>query len=114
MPLAIAEFLQVDFHTIEQRQPQIADRRFLREYHVPTGLERARTAAGHEDGQVLMIVRVAIMDAASVSDHRMVKQRSWPLLNRLELGQEVSQLLGMKDIDLPQLRLLRTVPSMVR
>ena len=61
-----------------------------------------------------MVVCIAVMDAATVSDHRMIEQRPLGLLDRIKLIEKVSELLRMENIDLTQLGLLAPITAVVR
>ncbi|MFM9197554.1 MAG: DUF1552 domain-containing protein, partial [Planctomycetia bacterium] len=56
------------------------ERRLRREPQVTAGRDRTAAAAGQQDRQVLVVVPVAVVDAAAVDDRRMVEQRAIRLM----------------------------------
>ena len=81
---------------------------------MPAGLDRAAAATGHEDRQVVVVVAVAVADAAAVDDHRVVKQRAIALTDRLQLAEQVGELFDVKAVDLLDLFMLVRVAAVVR
>ena len=80
----------------EQRQPQVVHRRLARIAEVPARLQRAAALAGQQDRQVGVRVPVAVVDAAAVGDHAVVQQRARAFLDRLQLAEQVSELLDVE------------------
>ena len=67
-----------------------------------------------QDRQVVVVVAVAVADAAAVDDHAVVEQRAVAFLDRLQLAEQVGELLDVEAVDLLDLRLLLRVVAVVR
>ena len=68
------------------------------------GLEGAAAVAGEDDRQVVVVVAVAVGDAAAVDDHRVVEQAlAVDVLGLLQLVEEVGELLHVEVVDLGDL-----------
>src|SRR4051812_24690966 len=52
------------------------------------------------DWKIIWIVPIAVREARSKKDHRIVEQRPVAFLDRLQLVEEIGELLGMPAIDL--------------
>ena len=80
----------------------------------PPGLTVPAAFAGQENGQVIVIMAVAVADATIVDDHRVVQERVLALANGLELAQEVRELLNVEAVDLLDLLVLSGIAAVVR
>src|SRR5207249_4807268 len=57
---------------IEHGKKKIVHRRFALITDVPAGLNRPAAFAGEQDGQVVMVMAVAVTDPAAIDDHAIV------------------------------------------
>src|SRR5438132_784944 len=71
----IADGIDVDLHAVEHRHPEVVERRVLVVTNMTAGLDRAATAAGQEDGEIVVVVGVAVGVTAAVGDHAVVEER---------------------------------------
>ena len=86
----------------------------LRVADVPAGLERAAALAGQQDRQVVVGVAVAVAVAAAVGDHAVVQQRAVAFRDRLQLAEQVGELLDVEGVDRADLVDLLRVVAVVR
>src|SRR5579883_3422890 len=110
---AVAVSIDCNAHAVEHREVQVVER-LLIVFQVPAGLDRAAAPAGQEDGQVVVVVAVAVADPAAVNDHDMVQQGSAGLAGRRELPQQVGDLLDVETVDGLDLLVLGLVAAVVR
>src|SRR5687767_15795271 len=80
---------------------------------MPAGLQRATRAACQQNWKVIVIVRVAVRNAAAVNDHRIVEQRAVAFLDRLQLIEEVAELPHVKLVDRRDLLFLVQVAAVM-
>ena len=80
---------------------------------MPPGLDGAAALAGEEDGQIVVVVAVAVADAAAVDDHGVVEEGPVAFADRFELAQQVSELLDVESVDLPELLVLLLVTAVM-
>ena len=76
---------------------------------MPPRLEHPAAATGDEDREIVVVVAVAVADAAAVDDHAAVEERAIPFARPIELLEEIGKLLDVEAVDLLDLRLLRGV-----
>ena len=114
-PGAVAQRVDGGNGVVEQGEIEVVERRLGFEFEVPVGLDGAAAVAGEEDGQIVVIVAVAVADAAAVDEHRAIEERRFALADRLEPGEEVGELLDVKAVDLLELpRASPGLPAVVR
>ncbi len=92
--------------TIQEREPQVIERRLFLGNDVPARLDRAAGAASDKNRKIVVIVGVAVPEAAAVGDHGLIQQRAIPFAGRFQLVEQVRQALGVELIDLANLGLL--------
>lgn len=100
---------------IEHAQVEVCKRHVLAEIDVAAGLEGAATVAGEYDGQVVVIVAVAIGNTAAVNDHRVVQQ-GFPvhIFCGLHFLKKVGELPEVEFVDLRDLLEVVLVTLVVR
>src|SRR5213595_2917405 len=76
LSIAIAKPLLFHAHGVQHRQIQIAQWRVSGEANVAAGLDESAAAAGEDYWQLVVIVAIAVADAAAQHDHRMIEQRA--------------------------------------
>ena len=81
---------------------------------MPARADPSATAPREHDRQVLVVVAVAVADAAAVNDHAVVKQRAVAFRNRFHLLQHVRELLDVEGVDFADLLQLVAVVLVVR
>src|SRR5262245_43911206 len=72
---AVADLFGTRAHAIEQRQVKVRHGLVRLVDDVASGFQSAVATTGQQNGQILVIMAVAVTDAATVNDHRMVEQR---------------------------------------
>ena len=77
-------------------------------------LMRAAALAGQQHRQVVVLVAVAVADGAAVGDHAVVEQRAVAFVDRLELAEEVGELLDVVGVDRANLGLQLGLVLVVR
>ena len=110
---AVAELDVADVHAIQHGDPEVVQRGFLAVLNAATLANRTATAASEENGQVVVVVAVTVAVTRTVDDHRVVEERAVAFLDRLQAVEEVSQLRGVENIDVLDLRHLRRVVAVV-
>src|SRR5262245_7190952 len=86
---AVAEGINADAGSIQHRQVEIHQRRLTAEAQVLARVEGTAALAGEQDWQLVVVVAVAVTVARAVDDHAAVQKRAVPLLDRLQLAQQV-------------------------
>src|SRR5439155_18175844 len=71
---AVAKPIEVNSGLRQETQQQIRHRDVLRIDDVATALQLPAQAARNDDGQLEMVMNMAVAHAASVENHRMVEQ----------------------------------------
>ena len=99
---AVAEAFFFDADALEQREEEVRHWNLSFVLDVSAGVEQTTASAGQDHRQILVAVAVGVAQRAAVDDHRVVEQRPLPVLNRVEFGQEVSELLHHVLIDFLQ------------
>ena len=112
-PGAVTQTIQRDADAIEHGKIEVVERLRV-DLEMPAGFDGATPLTGHHDRKVVVIMTVTIADPAAVDNHRAVKQRARALPNRLELAQQIGELLDVKSIDDLELLVLLDVASVVR
>src|SRR5262249_38221304 len=110
------EAIGFDAEPLEQREVEIAQRdAFPRLRRIGLVLTVLEAAAGEDDRQVGVDVRIPVADAAAMEDHRAVQERAAVrLFNRSQLVEEMGELLHLVQLDLhEQVDILLKLP-MVR
>src|SRR5262245_8384531 len=92
----VTQPVHMNIHAVQHAQEQIRQRRFPPVNNVPPRFQRAAALAGDEDGQVVVVVPVAVAVAAAVDEHALVEQRAVAFANGLQLGQEIRELRDME------------------
>jgi len=110
---AIADALGRDADTLEHRKEEVGHWRFLAEFHVTTGVQDSAAFAGKQDGQIIMIVCVAIANGAAINDHAIVQERSFPFTNGFQFFKKISKVGHVEAIDLGNFLLLRLIVAMM-
>jgi hypothetical protein len=72
-------------------------------------MERTAAATCHDDGKIMVLVLIAVREPAAVHDHRIVEQCAVAVSDRLELLEQVDELLDVILVDLRDLLDLRLV-----
>ena len=95
----VAQGLAGDAEAVQHRDQQVAHRGAVRVAHVAPGLDRAATPPAEQDRQVVVVVSVAIADAATVDQHGIVQKALVAFLDALQLVEDVGKLLNMELVD---------------
>jgi len=111
---AVAKRIEIHIHPIEQRKPEVVERRFVVVTNVAARLQRSSTLAGDENWQVVVVVGIAVGVAAAVGNHAMIEQRSVSFFDALHLVQQVCQLRRVELVDLANLGLLGFIVAVMR
>ena len=78
-----------------------------------TRCNRAAAPTGQQNGQIVVVVPVAVANGAAVNNHAVVEQRSFAFLDGFHFAQETRELLHVKMIYLRDFFLFRLVVLMV-
>ncbi len=111
---AVAQLFRRHAHAIEHAEIEVGERRFFLNADVLAGLERPAAFTGEQNRQLVVVVGVAVADAASQDDHGVVQKRSLAFPNSLQFFQHISELGDVKAINLGNLGLLVFVAAVVR
>src|SRR6185295_17785687 len=108
----IAELHDLHLQAVHHRQEEAVERLAL---HLQEAAARDRAAAlaGEQDGQVVVVVAVAVGQRAAVDDHGVVEDRALLLLDRLQLLEEAGEELDVVLVDLLDLLELVLVARVV-
>src|SRR5262245_38365245 len=90
---AVAELLRRDADRVENRHPQVRDRRSVAVALVQAALHVAGDATDHERRQVELEMQVAVAHARSVYEQRVIEDRSVTVRRVAQLVEEVGELL---------------------
>ena len=112
-PRAVAQSVEVDLHAVEHRDPEVIQRGFLGVDDVAALLERAAGSASEDQREVVVVVGIAVGVAAAVGQHAVVQQRAVSLFDRVQLLQQVGQLLDVERVDVANLFHLGFVVAVV-
>src|SRR5581483_9588566 len=73
---AVAEAVDADAHALEHGQVQVGDGRIARIADMTVRAERSASLACEENGEVVVVVAVAVEVARAVENHAVVEQRA--------------------------------------
>ena len=110
---AVAQSLGWRSDAIQHRKEKIRHRRLTFELDVTPALNRPATTTREQDGQVVVVVPVAIAQAGAIDDHAVVEQAPLPFLDRFQLVDEVGELRRVEPVYLRDLPLLLFVAAVV-
>ena len=111
---AVAKRFDGGSHSLQERDVEIGKRCVLRAAKMSSRIERAVPSACEKYRQAVVVVPVAVGDAASVDDHAAVEQSSFALLDPLQLFEQIGELLDVAAVNLFELLLFFRVSSVVR
>src|SRR6266487_1452975 len=74
LPCAVTDALSGDTHPVQHGEVEVGHRRLLVEFDVATRSQGAAATPGHENGQVVVVVTVAVADRAAINNHAVVEQ----------------------------------------
>lgn len=97
---AIAKARGGDAHSIHHGEIEVVERGVLGIADVSPGLEGGSPCPGKEDGKVIVVVAVAIANAASVEDHALVEECALAFGDRTQFAEEVGELFEVEPVDL--------------
>ena len=80
---AVAESVHRRSSPVEDGEIKVGHGRVLRIFHVPACLNCAAAFASEDDWQFVMIVTIAITDAAAVNDHAIIQQTAFAFADGL-------------------------------
>ncbi len=95
----IAKLFCRDTHLIEQRQEEVCHWRFVIVNDVPSRFQLAVATTQNNHWQVFVTMAVSVAETAAVDNHAMIEKRAIAFLNRLQLLNEVGELLQMVAVD---------------
>src|SRR6266516_7057191 len=72
LPCAITDALSGDTHPVQHREVEVGHRRFFLELEMATRSQGAAATPSHENGQVVVIVTVAVANRAAIDNHAVV------------------------------------------
>jgi len=81
LPGAVGQLFGRRTGPVEHGQVQVRQRRFLGISNMPPRLDGPAALGQQQDRQVVVVVAVAVADAAAVDDHRPLQQRLPGLLD---------------------------------
>ena len=100
MARAVVEGICRGTHLVEHGDEQIVQWCILRVLDVTTRTNQTTTASSQQDGQVFVVVLVAVADATAVNDYGIVEQRAVAFSSRFHFLKDVRELLDVERVDL--------------
>jgi len=108
---AVAEALLLRARATQHADVQVGHRRLLVADEMPTAAPNAH----REHGKIVVVVAIAVADAARVDDRRRIEQRAGTRLSRVQSLQERGEALDMESVDRADAReLVRIVAVMAQ
>jgi hypothetical protein len=95
----VADAFGFDAHAIEQRQVKIGEWSFAFGFEVSARLQGAIAVAGEDDRQVFVVMAVAIANACTIDDHRVIEQGAIAIFGVLEILQEAGEFGSVVFVD---------------
>ena len=93
---AVAKAVFADAELIQHGEVEVGHRGFEVVAEVASGLKGAAGFAGEEDGEVFVVVAVAIADSGAVEDHAVIQKAAVSFGDGFEALQNVGDLAGME------------------
>ena len=96
--LGVAEGFALDVHAVQQGDVEIRHRRFRGIDDVASGLDAACSVTGQDHRQMIVLMAVAVAQAAAVDDHGMIEQRAVAVFCGFQFAQEIGELLHVDSV----------------
>ena len=96
---AVAKAVFMDAELIQHGKVEVGHRGFEVVAKVTAGLEGAAGFAGEEDGEVFVVVAVAVADSGAVKNHAVVQKAAISFGDGFEALQDVGDLAGVELVD---------------
>ena len=96
---AIAKLVDIYTHRLKHAEVKIVERGFRWELQVAAGGDSPTAASRQNNGQVVVVVTIAVANRTSVNDQAMVEQAAFPVGSFFELLQKVGKLLAKELVD---------------